>query len=67
MSHSTIQYSVTTIRHPEDALKYYSNAEDAVLYANDLIEEGFGLEIKMLRDNVWHAVSYSELVTLSEG
>jgi hypothetical protein len=65
MSRRFIQCSVTSATHPTGDLQEYSTAEDAVLYADELIRDGFSPQIRISRAGVWEDVSFEDLIALA--
>jgi hypothetical protein len=65
MSIKHLQVRVTSTTHPEGDLQEYSNAEDAMLYAADLVDAGFSTQIEALHEGQWKPLSYTDLLALA--
>ena len=66
MSRRILHVKVASTTNHEGDLQEYRNAEDAVLYSAELVDDGFDLDIQINRNGAWETISYEDLITLAQ-
>lgn len=56
---------VITVTHSEGDEKEFTKPEDAVLYANNLVERGFSLYITKYNQGNWEEISFEDLLEIA--